>query len=308
MLDDIFLEYRVIMSTLGVEIWTPLYSFVNNSMRQHEQYEISNLGRVRHVLNKTCLVPSIVNGYKQVYAYAGNKNGRSYTHGIRINRSVATSFYGPPPNQNEITVDHINGDATNDILSNLRWCSHIHQVANRISYICPSRFTPVIRGDGMRFESITEAVKFMKFKSINSINSVISGRSKTAGGFEWAYEQKNIEDLPGEQWSQIATGKYVSSCGRVKNMTGNVLAIRTARECISPSGLKYNKYPTVKVNKKDTTIHRLVAEHFVPNDDPENKTIVHHIDGDRLNANATNLEWVTYSYNNTHSNTTRNTL
>lgn len=43
MLDDIFLEYCIVMSTLGVEIWTPLYSFVNNTLRHHEQYEISNL-------------------------------------------------------------------------------------------------------------------------------------------------------------------------------------------------------------------------------------------------------------------------
>ncbi len=308
MLDDIFLEYCVIMSTLGVEIWTPLYSFVNNSLRQHEQYEISNLGRVRHILNKNYLAPSIVGGYKQVYAYAGQKNGKTYTHGVKINRSVAASFYGPPPNKTKITVDHVDGNAENDTLYNLRWYSHVQQNLNRIHHIRPSSFMPVIRGDGMRFESITEAMRYMKFKSINSINSVLAGRSKSAGGFTWAYEQKNIEDLLGEQWQEISDRKYVSSCGRIKIMTGNIPVIRTAQECISPSGLKYNKYPTIKINKKGLSIHRLVAEHFVPNDDPENKIIVHHIDGDRLNANATNLEWVTYSYNNTHSNTTRNTM
>jgi len=308
MLDDIFLEYCVIMSTLGVEIWTPLYSFVNNSLRKHDQYEISNLGRVRHILNNTYLIPSIVCGYKQVYAYAGKKNGKTYTHGVKINRSVATSFYGPPPNQTEITVDHIDGDATNDILSNLRWCSNIHQLANRVSHICPRQFIPIIRGDGVRFESITEAKKYMKFKSNNSINSVLAGRNKTAGGFTWTYEKKDTEDLPGEQWSQIAAGKYVSSCGRIKDITRNTPVVRTAEECIGPVDLKNNKYPTIKVNKKEVSIHRLVAEHFVQNDDPENKIIVHHVDGDRLNANANNLEWVTYSYNNTHSNTTRNTM
>lgn len=308
MLDDIFLEYCVIMSTLGVEIWTPLYSFVNNSLRQHEQYEISNLGRVRHILNKKYLAPSIIGGYKQVYAYAGKKNGRTYTHGVKINRAVATSFYGPPPNKNEITVDHIDGDATDDNLSNLRWCSHIRQNSNRIQHIRPNRFVPIIREDGLRFESISEAVRYMKFKNTNSISSVLAGRNKSAGGFTWAYEQKNIEDLFGEQWAQIADGKYVSSYGRIKSMTGNIPVIRTTQECISPVGLKHNKYPAIKVNKKDVSIHRLVAEHFVPNDDPENKILVHHIDGDRLNANANNLEWVTYSYNNTHSNTTRNTM
>lgn len=35
--------------------------------------------------------------------------------------------------------------------------------------------------------------------------------------------------------------------------------------------------------------HRLVAEYFIPN--PNNYNIVHHIDGDKLNNNACNLEW-----------------
>jgi hypothetical protein len=281
---------------------------VKNALRPHEQYEISNLGRVRHILNKKYLTPSIVGGYKQVYAYAGKKNGRTYTHGIRLNRAVATSFYGPPPNQTEITVDHIDGDATNDILSNLRWCSYKQQNLNRIQHICSSRFTSVIREDGLRFESISEATKYMKFKSSNSINSVLSEKNKSAGGFAWVYEKKDTEDLPGEQWAQIADRKYVSSYGRIKDITKNIPVIRTARECMSPSGLKHNKYPTIKINKTHTSIHRLVAEHFVPNDDPENKILVHHKDRNRLNANANNLEWVTYSYNNTHSNTTRNTM
>ena len=38
--------------------------------------------------------------------------------------------------------------------------------------------------------------------------------------------------------------------------------------------------------------HRAVAEYFIPNDNPE-KTIVHHLDGNCLNNNYLNLEWVT---------------
>ena len=38
--------------------------------------------------------------------------------------------------------------------------------------------------------------------------------------------------------------------------------------------------------------HRLVAEYFIPNPNPEEKTIVHHLDGDKLNNFYLNLEWV----------------
>ena len=46
-------------------------------------------------------------------------------------------------------------------------------------------------------------------------------------------------------------------------------------------------------NTVTVRVDRLVAEAFVDNDDPINKTEVYHIDGDRLNNHANNLKWVT---------------
>jgi hypothetical protein len=61
-------------------------------------------------------------------------------------------------------------------------------------------------------------------------------------------------------------------------------------------------YPQVllRINKKPVTIskHRLVALLFV--DNPNNKTQVNHIDGDKLNNHYTNLEWVTNKENSEH--------
>lgn len=44
-------------------------------------------------------------------------------------------------------------------------------------------------------------------------------------------------------------------------------------------------------------IHRLVAEVFVPNDDPERKDTVDHIDNNKTNNRADNLQWLSRADN-----------
>jgi hypothetical protein len=53
---------------------------------------------------------------------------------------------------------------------------------------------------------------------------------------------------------------------------------------------------------KSCRIHRLVALHFIENDDPINKKIVDHINNKKLNNKVVNLRWVTPSQNNKYYN------
>lgn len=97
-----------------------------------------------------------------------------------------------------------------------------------------------------------------------------------------------------ERWKPVAEapGYLVSDMGRVWS---------TQRSQLVAPNVERGGYPKVGLStpsgRVTRVVHRLVAEAFVPNDDPANKTQVDHLNMDHSDARAANLEWVTQDEN-----------
>lgn len=101
------------------------------------------------------------------------------------------------------------------------------------------------------------------------------------------------------EWRPVAgfEGQYlVSRDGRVWCIRINLLL----RPSTHPQGYKLvGLWSPAEAKQRSHRVHRLVAQAFIPN--PEGKPEVNHIDLDKANNRAENLEWATPHENSLHS-------
>lgn len=169
-----------------MEIWKSV-------LNQEGRYEVSNLGRVKSLINNIILKPCMNNMGYLVVNIVGRGN-------ISIHRLVAEAFIPNPLNLEQI--NHKDENKLNNIVSNLEWCtskyncnygSRIQRISIGNSIAKKGKNTkPVAQYtlDDIKiaeFTSIGEASKAMGSTSISAISLACNNKRPKAFGFKWKF-------------------------------------------------------------------------------------------------------------------------
>ena len=265
-------------------------------IKDMEDYQVSNKGRVKNKHNNFLMKESDHFGYTRV-GIGTNK--------YQVHRLVAIAFIPNP--ENKPSVDHINRDCKDNKLENLRWATSKEQSANQTitNGGCYKKINRIdLKTHEIKeYKDIHEVIEYIlsttkendKRTIENKIRACCTNRKENVYEFKWEY----IEDLSiieDEIWKKVqdiipeAEDYLVSNKGRVKNKAGKI-----------SNGRITHGYNEVYIGKASSRrfIHTLVAKLFIPN--PENKPCVNHKDGNKNNNDISNLEWNTYAENTQHA-------
>ena len=235
--------------------------------------------------------------YPKVYLTDDNKKRRT----LLVHKLVALTYL-PNPN-NLAQINHIDGDKYNPKLSNLEWISASDNIKHSIdSGLRKITGTPVIqsRKDGMfvaRYETLKEAAKSVGIRDPKQISEACRGIRKDYKGYIWQFETEEeiIANLP-DGCVEIPdfSNYYAHRDGSIYSIKSNTIkklkAVRHGSDYLRVHLGKTNKY-----------VHQLIAITFVSKPESKEKLYVNHIDGNKANPCADNLEWVTHTQNVQHA-------
>lgn len=154
-------------------------------------YQISSKGRVKSFSNGERLMSIRLNRIHNRNEVKLSKNGKSKAY--KVYRLVAITFLENP--NGFTTVNHIDGDTTNDTLENLEWASqeyqnhHKHHVLKRESakaFGRNGRFKRVVIDGHYEFKTLKAAASFLGV-SETQVQRYVSGSTKFERSIELLY-------------------------------------------------------------------------------------------------------------------------
>ena len=157
-------------------------------------YEINEKSDIRRISNQKILKQqtNIKSGYKTVTLYYYDENQNRKRKVCYVHRLVAQYFC--EGYQEDLDVNHKDGDKENNFYKNLEWCSrrenlkHSYQILKRAPNIpkeSQKRVAKIFNGKVIcTYNSIAEAAK-ENDTSFQNISACINKRQMTAKGFSW---------------------------------------------------------------------------------------------------------------------------
>lgn len=271
------------------EEWKPLQEW------EFSQYEVSSYGQIRNLSTSYILRGSIhSDGYRK-FCLTSDTGQRKFLY---CHRLVALAFLSNPDNKD--TVDHIDRNKQNNRVDNLRWLSHKEQNLNRNNSVGKNRGRSILQYDKSgdlitSWESAAEAERGLGIDTRRIIDSC-RGHTHKDTGFIWKYKEEIDSSEGNEIWKNITLDGWenysVSSTGKVKRNDGRIL-----------KGTIRHGYHEVSIRKGESKlsqrVHRLVANEFL--EKVTDDLVVNHKNGNKLDNNVDNLEWVTIADNNRHA-------
>jgi hypothetical protein len=272
------------------------------SIINFSRYEISSFGNVRNIKTlKNLKLRLNHSGYVNLCILNDQNEHKS----VLVHRLVGETFI--ENKNNKKTIHHINFIRNDNRVENLEWSNTIEQNNKKRDTLIISHLNNVIWRLSLdnekieKYDFLKDAVSWCIQNNIhnsqsvrtlyNNISKVCKNKQSSAYGYKWCYDIYNKNDIWEEVpiiYSNNLKNVFVSTNGKIKYNNNKITY-----------GYKNVGYLSVSLNKKTFFIHRIVAQTFIQN--PENKLFVNHKDGNKLNNNINNLEWVTHQENIQHA-------
>eukprot|EP01083_Nonionella_stella_P073513 198859_1 len=266
---------------------------------QSSRHQVSTLGRIKNKLSNRVLYIDYDRRKErkltpQISIYNGNK-----VIGVSIARTVLSTFCPVEVDQNNtLFAVHLDGDKYNNKLSNLTWSEcHVQYSRNIGCHKVPITCILLKNNKIWHFGSRIECKSYFNSLNFNihvhTISNLCRNKSQKFGhSFSYSnesmYQRKLVSNLNGEVWklcgeTSHGTKYFVSNQARIKSRR------RNENEKLMTPFLS-SGYIHLGLGTGLHRLHTIVAKHWVVN--PNNYSMVDHIDTNVENNHPSNLRWV----------------